>query len=442
MDNETRVTPIVWADDAPECRRLIDGRTGVLAISEELRRQIRELCLRVGRDGDAAVKEATAKFDGRELDDVCVSHGELAAAAELVDARTREALDVALERIAAFNRDLIANSGWESHFGAGDVWGEIVRPVSGAGLFVPNGKGSFPSVAVQIGVPARVAGVPDLVLAVPPSGSGPRLDPATAYVARALEIERVLCANGPAMIAAMTYGTETVPKMPMIVGPGSLAIVAAQQHAQAVGVATVSGLGPTDSIIVADDEADPELLAYDLVNEAEHGPDSSAVLLVTEAALADAVAELLPGVLDALPQPRSDYAARSIAVNGGIFVLPSMDEAIHVANALAGEHLQIAAREPLRYLGAIENAGTILLGQGTTFAASNYLAGTPATLPTTGAAKLHSGVTAHTFMKTSSYVELSAQTLADVNQHIVALSDYEGFPAHGNTSRARMARGD
>ena len=438
MDARTRFSPIPWDPREHLCQKLLRTRRLSKRTDSPLREQIQHLCEDVAIRGDLAVQEATRTFDRRNVQSIRVDSNELHDAARRCDDATRKALDTAIKRVSEYNNEIISRASWVSSSATGDMWGEIARPISSAGLFVPNGKGSFPSVAVQIGAPARSAKVPRLVMVIPPNASGPRLDSATAYVALRLSVDIVLCANGPALVAALTTGTESVPKVPMIVGPGSPAIVYAQEYAQTRGVVTVAGLGPTDSIIVADDGADPKLVAYDLVNEAEHGPDSSAILLASNDSIAVKVSQSLPSAISQLPEPRRSYAIQSIADNGGIFTFNSTEEAIDVANQLAGEHLQLAVADPQSYVDLVQNAGTLLLGQNTTFAASNYVGGTPATLPTTGASRMHSGVTAHTYMKTTSFLSMRAETMQQMHEPIRALAEYEGFPAHGNSSKVRL----
>ena len=243
--------------------------------------------------------------------------------------------------------------------------------------------------------------------------------------------------NGPAGIAALACGTETVPRVRKIVGPGSPAVAYAQLEVQRLGCVVEVGFGPTDALIVADDSADLRLLAADLINEAEHGPDSSAVLVSTSRTLLEAVRAHVAEQLADLPEPRRAYATTSIAANGGLVLAASREEALEVANAYAPEHLQLAVVEPEAWLPLAKYSGTVLLGQWTTFAASNFAIGTPATLPTTGFAQVSSGVTASTYLVRAAIAQLDEAEFRRLAPVVTELADYEGFPAHAATVTVR-----
>lgn len=291
-------------------------------------------------------------------------------------------------------------------------------------------KGSFPSVLVHIGTPAVVAGVPRIAVVVPPDPSHDGgLDPATLVVAAELGLRDVYRLNGPSGIAALAFGTGQVPQVGKIVGPGSPAVTLAQQLCQIHGTQVVAGLGPTDSLIVADRSAHPAVLAADFINEAEHGEDSSAVLISTDAALLEEVAQHVEVQLNGLPEPRRSYAAMALA-NGGMVLAEDRAQALSVANAYAPEHLQLAVTDAQSWLPDVRFAGTVLTGQWTSFAASNYVIGTPATLPTTGFATSISGVTAHTYLNSIAIAQLGPNEFWPLAPAIEDLAEHEGFPAH------------
>jgi histidinol dehydrogenase len=258
-----------------------------------------------------------------------------------------------------------------------------------------------------------------------------------------LGIKDVYGLNGPSGIAALAFGTETVRPVHKIVGPGSVPVTLAQQLVQVRGCSVVGGLGPTDSLIVADESADVLMLAADLVNEAEHGPDSSAVLISTSRSLLEAVAQEVERQLVLLPEPRQSYARTSIGDNGGLILAESWAQVMEIANDYAPEHLQIATCEPRKVLEDLKFAGTALLGQWSTFACSNFVIGTPATLPTTGFAKRGSGVTAHTFLNQISVAEVGESEFWSISGAVKAFAGHEGFPAHAASvlvrERARQA---
>ena len=436
---------ITWRTAGDEVRRRVLSRNGVaerLRGTPDLTADIAALMDDVRRRGDAALVDALQRFDGVETDTLRVGPEEVAEAERSIGLPLSEAIDLAIERSMAFNEMIVERASWRARSPRGGIVGEVARPVASAGLFVPSGKGSFPSVLVQIGAPAVAAGVTDLCLVVPPlPGSGGRVDPATLVVASRLGINRVYRLNGPSGIAALAHGTETVPRMSKIVGPGSIPVTLAQQLAQAAGVSVVGGLGPSDSLVIADADADVRVLAADVINEAEHGPDSSAVLVSPDRALLESVAREIAVQLAGLPEPRRSYASASIWENGGLVHVEDWDTAWEVANAYAPEHVQIATADAAAQLDRVRHAGTALLGQWTSFAASNFVIGTPATLPTTGYATHVSGVTAHTYLTSIATAQLDADEFAGLADAIVAFTDHEGFPAHAASVAVRRQSG-
>jgi len=414
------------------------GTESKLSETAELTRSISELLKEVRGRGDAALTAALARFDGVKTDQLRVSEEEIRSAESSIDSALSDAIDLAMARVAAFNEQIVRRATWRSEGDPGSVLGEIGRPIESVGLFVPSGKGSFPSVLVQIGVPAVTAKVADIQLVVPPMpGMGGAVDPATLVVASRLGITDIYRLNGPSGIGALAFGTETVRPVRKIVGPGSLPVALAQRLVQAHGCSIVEGLGPTDALIVADDSADIRLLAADVINEAEHGPDSSAVLVSTDRDLLEAAAHEIEQQLVRLPEPRQSYARTSVWSNGGLIHTTTWDQAMEVANAYAPEHIQIVTRQPQELLDQLKFAGTALVGQWTTFACSNFAIGTPATLPTTGFAKQTSGVTAHTFMNRISVAQIDEDGFRSIAGAVKAFAQHEGFPAHAASTQIR-----
>jgi histidinol dehydrogenase len=318
--------------------------------------------------------------------------------------------------------------------------GEKVTPISSAGLFVPSGKASYPSVAYQLGVPAVVAGVPELALVVPPlpDGSG-RIDPAVLVVCRKLGIANVFRVNGPAGVAALGFGTASIPQVRKIVGPGSPPVACAQVEMQRYGVATMMILGPTESLVIADHTANPRYAAADLLNEAEHGTDSAVLLVTTSAEWADAVDLELETQLAELPAARAEAARAALGTNGGCVLVAHLTEAAEVANRWAPEHLQLAVapEAEAEVLDLLVNAGEILVGQHTLFSGGNFVIGCPASLPTGGFAHVSSGITADAFLKRTAVARADAAALARMTPSIVAMSRHEGFPAHERAATIR-----
>jgi histidinol dehydrogenase len=432
----------VWNDMDVAARDALMRRGLDDIFDADLRRSIGDLIDDVRERGDVAVCDALAKFDGITVDPdglrVSADEFERAQVSPEVDA----AIDDAITHLRAFNEAQMERAvDWSIESEPGLTVGEKITPITSVGLFTPSGKASYPSVAYQLAVPAVVAGVRSISLVVPPvpGGSG-EVDPAVLVVCRKLGILDVFRVNGPAGIAALGFGTATIPKVRKVVGPGSPAVTIAQVEMQRHGVATMMLLGPTESLVIADDSADPALLAADLLIEAEHGTDSTVVLVTTSATLADAVDEALGAQIATLPTVRADAARASLGPNGGCVLVDSLDTAVAVANEFAPEHLQVAVADGAvdDVVGGLINAGEILVGQHTPFSAANFVVGCPASLPTSGFAHVSSGITADTFLKRTAIARADATALARMTPSVVALSDHEGFPAHGDAVRLRQ----
>lgn len=432
---------IDWARSDAATRSALFDRGLDDIFNPDLRRDISRLIEDVRDRGDLALCEALARFDGIEVgpDGLRVSDSEWESAS--VSPEVDRAIDAAITNLKAFNEQQLERSGdWSHEVSPGLVFGEKVTPISSAGLFTPSGKASYPSVTYQLAVPAIVAGVPEIAVVVPPvpGGSG-EVDPAVLVVCRKLGIRNVFRVNGPAGIAALGFGTETIPKVRKIVGPGSPAVTIAQVEMQRHGVATMMLLGPTESLVIADDTADVLRLAADLLIEAEHGTDSAVVLVTPSVALVEAVDAELERQLADLPEARATAARASLGVNGGAVIVDDLDAAVDVANRYAAEHLQVAVAEAdtERVVDGIVNAGEILIGQHTPFSAANFVIGCPASLPTSGFAHVSSGITAQAFLKRTAVARADEQALADMAPAITALADHEGFPAHAAAIRRR-----
>jgi histidinol dehydrogenase len=432
-----------WSEmDEADRRALIARGLGDI-FDPGLRASIGALIDDVRTRGDAAVCEALARFDGIEIDPdgLRLTDDELRSAT--VDPAVDRAIDDAIAHLRTFNeaqRD--RSTDWSIESEPGLRVGEKITPITSVGLFTPSGKASYPSVAYQLAVPALVAGVPSISLVVPPvPGGAGEVDPAVLVVCRKLGIDSIFRVNGPAGIAALGFGTESIPRVRKIVGPGSPAVTIAQVEMQRHGVATMMLLGPTESLVIADDSADPHRLACDLLIEAEHGTDSSVVLLTTSAGLADATDDELDRQLAALPPVRADAARAALGPNGGCVLVDTLEQAVGIANEYAPEHLQVAVSP-----GAVDdvvdqlvNAGEILIGQDTPFSAANFVIGCPASLPTSGFAHVSSGITADAFLKRTAIARADADALDRLAPSVLALADHEGFPAHANAIRERRA---
>lgn len=414
------------------------------AITSELREQIAGLVADVRDRGDEAVCAALKKFDGVDVSphELRATDEEWEAANREIVGALREAITDMVDHIRRFNRELMARLvDWHFESEPGLTIGEKVTPIASAGLFCPSGKASYPSVLAQLGGPATVAGVEKIAVVVPPQpGAGGRIDPVVLAVARELGLREVFRVNGPAGIAALSFGTETIPRVVKVMGPGSLPVTVAQLEVQRFGTATHMALGPTESLVIADESADPQVLAADLLTEAEHGTDSCVLLVTPSAELASATEKALLEQLAELPRVRAEAALASLGVNGGCVLVDDYRQATEVANQFAPEHLQIAVRADVEteVLDRLVNAGEILIGQNTPFAAANFVIGCPASLPTNGFARVSSGVTVDAFLKRTAMARADRAALERLAPSIMALADVEGFPAHANSLRRRF----
>ena len=427
---------------SPIERRALTDRSLDDVLTPSLRADIMALLDDVRQRGDVAVCEATLRFDGVSLrpDQLRVGADELMSAEVSKDVHA--ALVDAIDHVRRFNEAVRARmTDWSMEISPGTQVGEKVTPITSVGLFVPGGKASYPSVAYQLGVPAIVAGVPRIAVMVPPLPDGEgRVDPAVLVVCRLLGINEVYRANGPAGLAALGFGTATINPVRKIVGPGSPAVTAAQVELQRHGVATMMVLGPTESMMVADESTDARRAALDLLIEAEHGEDSTVLLVATNRGVIDAIDRELDHLIAQLPAVRATAARAALGVNGGALLTASLSEACDVVNAFAPEHLQLAIQRPHAddLVAQINNAGEILVGQDTPFSAANFVLGCPAALPTSGFAAVSSGITVAAFLKTTAIAAASNAALRRMSATITALADHEGFAAHGNALRQRF----
>lgn len=435
----------VWEDMSPAERDAATTRGMSTIFDPALGESIRTLIEEVRVEGDAAVIRALEKFDGCHLGDLGlrVTDEEYEVARAQIKPELLEAIRDGIDHVRRYNEQVVSHGDWSFESEPGLTVGEKYSPIASAGLFVPSGKASYPSVLVQLGTPAVVAGVPEIVVIVPPvPGSNGEVDPAVLVVAQELGLQgKVYRANGPAGVAAAAFGTETIPRVRKIVGPGSPAVTVAQIEVQRYGVATTMLLGPSESLMLADDSADPRLLAADLLNEAEHGPDSSSVLVTDSPELLAATQAEVARQMALLPEPRNSYAASSLGVNGGVILTRSIEASTDVANAYAPEHMQIAVKDEEYVLSRLFDAAEILVGQMTTVSAANFVIGCPASLPTSGFAKVSSGVTADTFRKRAAVAKADERALRRMAGTVLAFTEHEGFPAHGAAITARLTGG-
>jgi histidinol dehydrogenase len=420
------------AELAPEERERLLARSTATIFAPELWASIRAIYDEVERDGDEALCRALARFDACEVTpgELRVPQAALAGASGLIDAELRAAIDQMIAALRAYNERIVRDASWREELAPGLVLGERASPIASAALYVPCGKGSFPSVMAHIGTPAAVAGVPRIVVLCPPVPGTRDVDAAVLYAAHALGLDEVYRVNGPSGIAAAVLGSGRIPRVVKVVGPGSPPVTVAQLLAQEHGVLTNALQGPSESLILADGSADAVLIALDLLTEAEHGRDSAATLVTWDEALAALVAAEVAPRLAALPEPRRSNATSALSDLGGILLARDEDEACGFAAEYAVEHLQLATRDPEATLARIPYAAEALLGQDAPMAAANFTLGVPNTLPSGGYARVSSGVTARTFLAVSSVAAPTHAALERAGAAARRIAEHEGFPAH------------
>jgi histidinol dehydrogenase len=399
--------------------------------------QVQEILERVRTQGDKALVDYTRRFNGADVSGMplAVQENEFSRAEALLSPSVKEAIRFCVRNVRTYHEGQVPGVMSFAEVLPGVYAGERATPISAVGLYAPRGKGSFPSSTYMMAEPARVAGVPRVVVVTPPDESG-ACDPATLFAARLCGAHEVYRVGGVQAIAALAYGTQSIRRVDKFVGPGNQYVTAAKRLL--VGVVDV-GLpaGPSESMIIADESADPRRAALDLLLEAEHGADSQALLVTPSVALAHEVAALLPKLAASLPEPRATYVREVFSGYGGIILAANIEEALSIANDVAPEHLQIATADPLATLSGIRNAGEILLGQHTPFSLANYAIGANAVLPTGGKARSFSPLSVRDFLKYSSVAYLTAAGHASLRDAAITLADYEGFPAHAMALRER-----
>lgn len=391
----------------------------------------------VREDGDAAVVNYTRQFDTAvfEKEMLRATPDDFAAARQAVGTDVVTAIEQAHDNIRRFHEEQLPEPMWFMEVQPGIIAGEKITPTASAGLYVPRGKGAFPSVMLMLATPAKVAGVPRIVVVTPPTPEG-KADAGSLVAAEVCGIDEVYVVGGIQAVAALAYGTETIPKVDKIIGPGNAYVSAAKRLL--FGTVDV-GLpaGPSESIILADEVADARLAALDLLVEAEHGPDSAAILVTHSRAVAEQVLNILPSYIAELPEWRQNFVRNVLSNYGGVMLTNSLEESIAFVNDYAPEHLEILTHEPFITLQKIRNAGEILLGPLTPIPTSNYCLGLNAILPTGGFARSFSSVSVWDFLKRSGIGYLSREGYDRLQGITTTLADYEDFPAHAMAIRKR-----
>lgn len=407
---------------------------------EEIEPKARAIVEHVRQNGDSALIETTRQFDQVELtaEQLPVSSAEFLRAEEQITPRLRTVLERAIANIRSHHRAQFPTGGWLKESSPGVISGERIVPIPSVGLYVPRGKGSFPSVMMMLCVPASLAGVRNIVVCTPPSPDG-SMDAASLVAARMCGITQVFRIGGAQAIGAMAYGTETVPRVQKIIGPGNPWVTAAKRSVYGV-VDPGPPAGPSEAIVLCDDQADPEIAARELLVEAEHGPDSAALLVTDSVRLADKVEKLLDGLVQNLPEQRRRFCETVLRRFGGMVITSGLTDSVEFVNTYAPEHLRLLVDEPFAVLPRIDHAGEVLLGENTSISFGNFSIGLNAILPTGGTARYQSCVGVYDFLKRSSFAYVSSEGLASVGDIALELAQYEGFPSHAEAAAFLLSR--
>ncbi|MBE9114907.1 histidinol dehydrogenase [Lusitaniella coriacea LEGE 07157] len=395
---------------------------------------VREILQTVQRQGDKALLDYTAEFDRQTLtlEQLRVSGSELDAAYQQVSKELLDAIVLARQRIEAFHRQRIPKS-WVQFDDDEVVLGKRYTPVDRAGLYVPGGRAAYPSTVLMNAIPAKVAKVPKIVMVTPP-GEGGKITPAVLVAAQEAGVTEIYRVGGAQAVAALAYGTKTIPKVDIITGPGNIYVTLAKKLVY--GIVGIDSLaGPSEVLVIADSQANPVHIAADLLAQAEHDPMAAAILLTTDADLATKVQWEVEQQL--LNHPRRLLTEKAIAHYGLIVVVDSLETAARLSNLFAPEHLELEIADPWALLESIRHAGAIFLGNSTPEAVGDYLAGPNHTLPTSGAARYASALGVETFLKHSSLIQYSSGALNKMSGAIQALAQAEGLHSHSESVRLR-----
>ncbi len=406
----------------------------VQAVAAQTRDAVAGLIAAVRADGDTALREISLRFDGVAPESFEVTEAEFAAAEQAVPADLRQAMVEAAARIGVFHKAGMSQ-GYAVDTAPGVRCERVVRPIGRVGLYVPAGSAPLPSTALMLGVPAQLAGCREVVLCTPPRKDG-SADPAVLVAARLTGVHRVFKLGGAQAIAAMAYGTDSVPACDKLFGPGNSFVTEAKQQVAQDGAAAIDmPAGPSEVLVIADAGANPAFVAADLLSQAEHGPDSQVLLLTDDAALLARVDAEVQAQLARLS--RRDIATQALQASQLILV-DSLAQAFQISNRYAPEHLILALRDPRAWLEQVEAAGSVFLGDYTPEALGDYCSGTNHVLPTAGAARAYSGVSVASFQNMISVQSATAQGIAAIGGCARTLARAEGLDAHENAVALRM----
>lgn len=396
---------------------------------------VSEIIDKVRAYGDKALLEYGEKFDGAVLEDLEVGHAEIEEAFEAFDNEFLEILKESAENIREYHK-MQVREGFEIRKGDGIVLGQKVTPLEKVGLYVPGGTAAYPSTVLMDSIPAKIAGCGEIVITTPPGKDG-KVNPVILAAAKIAGVDRIFKVGGAQAVAALAYGTESVPRVDKIVGPGNAFVAEAKR--QVFGQVSIDMIaGPSEILVIADSKSNPVFVAADLLSQAEHDKMASAVLVTDDYDFAKAVQEEIEAQLATLP--REEIARTSIENNGKIIVASELMLAIEIANEIAPEHLELCVDDPFKYLDEVKHAGSIFMGRYCPEALGDYFAGPNHTLPTSGTARFSSPLSVDDFVKKSQYTYYEAEALEKVADKIVYFAGKEGLDGHGRSATIRFCK--
>ena len=404
--------------------------------SKDVSGVVSQILKEVQERGDKALIEYTAKLDGALIDTIEVPRKEIEEAAASMDGEFMRVLEKAAENIRKYHKRQVRNSFVMTEEN-GVVLGQKIVPVAVAGIYVPGGTAAYPSTVLMDTIPAKIAGCKSVVMVSPPGKDG-KINPAVLAAACVAGVDRVFRVGGAQAIAALAYGTETVPKADKIVGPGNIYVAEAKKEVS--GIVSIDMIaGPSEILIIADGKSDARTVAADMLSQAEHDRNASAVLITDSQDLAEKVRAELEEQLPLLP--RYDIARASIDTNGKIIIVDSISSAIEVSDRIAPEHLEVCVDNPFDYLDKIHNAGSVFLGRNCPEALGDYLAGPNHTLPTSGTARFSSPLSVDDFVKKYQFTYYTASALSIVASDVALFARREGLEAHARSALVRKGEG-
>ena len=402
---------------------------------EDINKKVREIIEDVKANGDKALYKYSEMFDVK-LESLTVSSEEIEEAYDRIDEEFKEVLLAAAGNIRKFHEKQVRNN-FFTNGKDGVLLGQIINPIEKAGIYIPGGTASYPSTVLMNVIPAKIAGVEEIILVSPPNKEG-NIEDSILAAAKIAGADRIFKIGGAQSIAALSYGTETIPKVYKITGPGNIYVAMAKKMVYGeVDIDMVAG--PSEILVIADENAVPENVAADLLSQAEHDRLAASVLVTTSEEIAEKVKNELAKQLERLP--RKDTAKESLKNNGRIIITETIDEAVKISNEIAPEHLELCVNDPFSILGKIKNAGSIFLGNNTPEALGDYFAGPNHTLPTSGTAKFSSPLSVDDFIKKSSVIYYTKEALEKVRDKIICFAEKEGLNAHAESVRIRFEGG-